>query len=157
MRTDLQINLTEAEATTLRDALGDGETSATVLTAGDGHGGYGLYAFSEEYPEEGAVLVTNIPPLPPAFRGYAELGAGQYLLNNSAKGEPVELIISIATEEEKAGRVVGDHRDNPDGHILQPEAMAVRLRFASVAGLDALESQLRMLREEHFPESVRAA
>lgn len=88
--------------------------------------------------------------LPPDFRGYAHLGTGQYLLNNSAKGDPAELIISIATEKEKAGRVVGDHRDNPPGSQLQPDAMAVRIRFATVAGLDALEAQLRFLREEHF-------
>lgn len=86
----------------------------------------------------------------PDFRGFAHLGTGQYVLNNTPKGDPAELIISIATEEEKAGRVVGDYRDNePDG-VLMPEAMAVRLRFENVAGLDALESHLRLLREEHF-------
>lgn len=94
--------------------------------------------------------------LVPHYRGYARLGTGQYILNNSAPHDPAELIISVATEQEKVGRVVGDSRDNPPGKVLQPEAMAVRLRFATVAGLDALEQQLRFLREEHFPSTPSA-
>jgi len=89
--------------------------------------------------------------LAPHFRGYAHLGIGAYLINHSAAGNPAELVISIATEEEKAGRVVGDERPNPDGNEIQPEVIAVRLRFENVAGLDALEQQLRHLRAEHFP------
>jgi hypothetical protein len=41
-------------------------------------------------------------------------------------------------------------RDNVPGAVIQPDVMAVRIRFESVAGLDALEQQLRFLREEHF-------
>lgn len=93
----------------------------------------------------------------PDFRGYAHLGVGAYVLNHSGPGELPELVVSVATEEEKAGRVIGDHRDNPPGHVLQPDAMAVRLRFENVAGLDALESQLLMLREEHFPGTSHQA
>lgn len=93
--------------------------------------------------------------LAPDYRGYARLGIGAYLLNCTPAGEPAELVISLATEEEKAGRVVGDLRVNPDPQPIQPEVMAVRLRFENVAGLDALEQQLRLLREEHFPGSKK--
>ena len=86
----------------------------------------------------------------PEYRGYANLGTGQYLLNISEKGDPPELIISIASEQEKSGRTVGDLRDNAPGAIVQPEEMAVRLRFQNVAGLDALEQHLKFLRDEHF-------
>lgn len=94
-----------------------------------------------------------VPPgmmLVPDYRGYANLGTGQYLLNISGADEPPELVISIASDEEKAGRTVGDLRDNKPGTVIQPEQMAVRLRFASEAGLAALEQQLRILREERF-------
>lgn len=87
----------------------------------------------------------------PHYRGYASLGTGQYLLNNSRADHAASLIISVATEAEKAGRVVGDERDNEPDAVFQPEAMAVRIDFTSVAGLDALENQLRKLRAEHFP------
>lgn len=89
----------------------------------------------------------------PHYRGYARLGIGAYLLNVSAIGEPAELIISVATVEDAAGRVVGE--DSPNvAAAIEPEVMAVRLRFENVAGLDALEKRLRMLREDHFPESL---
>jgi len=101
-------------------------------------------------PVEGMVLA-------PHYRGYAELGTGQYLLNHSAAGADCSFIISVATDAEKAGRVVGDERVNHTGALLQPEAMAVRIDFTSVAGLDAMEGQLRKLRTEHFPESSERA
>lgn len=91
----------------------------------------------------------------PDHRGYANLGTGQYVINNSASGQPAELIVSIATEQEKLNREIGEVRANPEGHVLLPELMCVRIRFASVAGLDALEGQLRALREEHFPETIK--
>lgn len=89
---------------------------------------------------------------PPDYRGYAHLGIGAYLLNHSAEGEPAELVISIATEEEMAGRVVGDERDNAPGAQIQHEDMAVRIRFENAHGLDALENQLRHLRAVHFAD-----
>lgn len=89
--------------------------------------------------------------LVPTYRGYANLGIGQYLLNVSAIGDPPELIISIASEEEMAGRQVGDDMPNGIGKVVQPEQMAVRLRFQTIAGLDVLERKLRELREDHFP------
>ena len=91
----------------------------------------------------------------PHYRGYARLGIGAYVINHTAD-KPAELIISMATDQEKAGRVVGDNRENPAGHMLQPEAMAVRLCFENVAGLNALEYQLAVLRDVHFPETIKA-
>ncbi|OYZ19371.1 MAG: hypothetical protein B7X65_13855 [Polaromonas sp. 39-63-25] len=90
--------------------------------------------------------------LAPEYRGYANLGTGQYILNHTGD-HPAELIISIATEEEKAGRAVGDSRNLEPRKILNPEDMCVRIRFENVAGLDALEQQLRFLREELFATS----
>ena len=104
---------------------------------------------ADAVPPEGLVLA-------PHYRGYARLGIGAYLLNHSAAGRPAELVISVATEEDKAGRVVGDERENPHGNEIQPEVIAVRLRFEAVAGLDALEQRLRYLRAAHFPDTTAA-
>lgn len=85
----------------------------------------------------------------PHFRGFADLGLGRYRMFHSRAGVEAELCIVPATPEEAAGRVVGDLRyDGPDE--IPAELMAVRLRFENVAGLDALEQQLRLLRETHF-------
>jgi hypothetical protein len=93
----------------------------------------------------------------PEYRGYAALGTGQYILDISADANPAELIIHVATEEEKEGRTVGDLRDKPNpGNEIPPEKMAVRLAFFTVAGLDALEQQLRILRETHFAAAPQA-
>jgi len=103
------------------------------------------------------VEVKDVPDgfvIAPHFRGYAHLGIGAYVLNHSAAGEVSELAISIATEAQKAGRKVGDLQDNEPDEMVQPEDIAVRLRFENVAGLDALEQQLRFVRTVHFPESV---
>ena len=85
----------------------------------------------------------------PHFRGFADLGLGRYRLFHSRAGVEAELCIVPATHEEVAGRVVGDLRDDGPDEI-PAELMAVRLRFENVAGLDALEQQLRLLRETHF-------
>lgn len=96
--------------------------------------------------------------LVPDYRGYAHLGTGLYAINVSDAGEPAELIISIATDVERENRSVGERRDNPNGHVIQPDQMAVRLRFENSTGLDALEDMLRELRTEHFPSpSVQAS
>jgi len=92
----------------------------------------------------------------PPYRGYAKLGLGAYLIDHSAHGQPAELVISVATEAEKAGRTVGDLRDTEEGAKIPVEKMAVRLEFANVAGLDALEQQLRILRSVHFGTSPAA-
>jgi hypothetical protein len=47
--------------------------------------------------------------------------------------------------------VVGDLGDVVPDKEIPLERVAVRLQFASEAGLAALEQQLRMLREEYFP------
>jgi hypothetical protein len=92
--------------------------------------------------------------LAPAYRGYALLGLGQYVINHTRQDEPPELIISVATPEEKQGRAVGDERDNEADKQIRPDVMVVRVGFHSVAGLDALEAQLRHLRRVHFPASA---
>ena len=88
--------------------------------------------------------------LAPHFRGFAHLGLGRYRLFHSRPGVDAELFIVPATPDETAGRVVGDLRDDGPDEI-PAELMAVRLRFENAAGLDALEQQLRLLRETHFP------
>ena len=113
--------------------------------ADDGQRWWAMYDAAEA--PEGLVIA-------PHYRGYAELGKGQYLINHSDSSQPAELVISVATEQEKAGRIVGDERENLPGALLQPDAMAVRIHFDSVAGLDALENQLRKLRAEHFSAEV---
>lgn len=105
---------------------------------------------------EGAapVVVPEGFALVPDFRGYAHLGTGQYLINHSAAGHPAELVITVATEDEKAGRTVGDEGTNVPGELIQPDAMAVRIRFENAAGLAALQKQLDYLRDTHFPQEV---
>lgn len=100
------------------------------------------------------------PAAPPDWKGYALLGTGHYAINHTP-GPPdpelgAELIISIATEADKAGnRQVGEERDtNPDNGPLMPEQMAVRIGFLTATALDALESQLRHLRRENFPAAA---
>ena len=110
------------------------------------------YAMIDAAPQPEQVESKPVPD----FRGYAALGTGQYLLNACPATEvlPAELVISIATEEEKAGRVIGDLKDVEPGTEIDPSSMAVRLAFFSVSGLDALEQQLRILREESFPNTT---
>ncbi len=84
-----------------------------------------------------------------AHRGYALMGAGAYILtvcDGDERGP--ELVISLATDEERAARTVGDLRDVVRGQEIPLERTAIRLQFASIAGLDAVEQQLRFLREE---------
>lgn len=92
----------------------------------------------------------------PTFRGYAKLGSGRYVLHNCPRTDEdhPSLVIAIATEEEKAGRQVGELRQSQPGLMIQPERIAVRIDFKSVAALDALEQQLRFLREDSFPDSL---
>lgn len=101
----------------------------------------------------GAPLPEGIV-LAPHYRGYAHLGTGNYLIDHTQPGDAPEVVISIATEADKAGRSVGEDRDNPPGKQIQPDDIAVRVRFESAAGLDALEKQLRYLREVHFADSI---
>ena len=105
---------------------------------------WGLQAAKPAVPSgpEGFVLA-------PHYRGYAKLGSGGYFLYHSGKGELAELVIVPATDADREGRTVGDlSYDGPDE--IPAERIAVRLRFDNVAGPDALEQQLRLLRDEHF-------
>jgi hypothetical protein len=104
-----------------------------------------LAAAQKESPAQPTAQATA-----PEYRGYAHLGTGNYLINHSASGELAELIISIATEEQRAGRVIGDERDTTPGAVIQPDVMCVRIRFENAAGLAALEKQIRYVREVHF-------
>lgn len=89
-----------------------------------------------------------------ACRGYAKLGIGAYLIEHSAESEPAALMLCIASDEEKAGRTVGDLKTfEGERQPIPAEKMTIRIDFANVAGLDALEQQLRLLREVHFPTS----
>ncbi len=101
-------------------------------------------------PPAPAASVPDGYVLAPHFRGFAHLGLGRYRLFHSRPGVDAELFIVPATPDETAGRVVGDLRDDGPDEI-PAELMAVRLRFENAAGLDALEQQLRLLRETHFP------
>lgn len=94
----------------------------------------------------------------PAFRGYAKLGIGQYVVYNCPRTDEDHpwLVIAIATEEEKAGLQVGELRQSQPWLMIQPERIAVRIDFTCAAALDALEQQLRFLREDSFPESLTA-
>jgi hypothetical protein len=57
----IDITMSEEESATLRGTLGEGDQSSPVrLQIGNGHGGYGLYASSAEYPEEGAVRICDV-------------------------------------------------------------------------------------------------
>lgn len=94
----------------------------------------------------------------PTFRGYAKLGSGRYVLHNCPRTDEdhPSLVIAIATEEEKADRQVGELRHVTPGLMIQPDRIAVRLDFENAAALDALEQQLRFLREDSFPDSLAA-
>jgi hypothetical protein len=105
-------------------------------------------------------LQDRVRSAPPDWKGYALLGTGQYAINHTpGPMDPelgAELIISIATEADRANnRQVGEERDtDPNAGPIMPEQMAVRIGFLTPAALDALESQLRHLRRENFPESA---
>lgn len=129
---------------------------AAVKTKGKADSPIAARASQPTPAQDAAATVPEGMVLAPDYRGYARLGLGMYLLNHSDAGDPAELIVSIVSEEEAAGRTVGDLKDNAPGTVLQPEQMAVRLRFENVAGLDALEQQLRLLRDLHFSGSAPA-
>lgn len=57
-----QINLDEADVAALLGVIGgDGEPPAIALSVGAGHAGHGLYAWLEDYPDEGAQLIKALP------------------------------------------------------------------------------------------------
>jgi len=133
--------------------------------------------YSEGICSDGAVILKDGAPMPisdviaqlnnpipaapavpegyciaPHYRGFAKIGAGLYSLCHSAKPDPAELLIVIATDEERATREVGGLYHDESKQI-EPDEICVRLQFVNKAGLDALEQQLRLLRKEHFAAS----
>lgn len=63
-RMALDLTLTKEEAEGLASFLDcdlESDDDTVRLLIGHGHSGYGLYAAHPEYPEEGAILVTNMP------------------------------------------------------------------------------------------------
>jgi hypothetical protein len=106
--------------------------------------------------------LDTLQRLRPDWRGYALLGdparTGGYVMEHSAAPPDPELgaefIIRPAMEKDREGnRKVGESRLTNGGPI-QPETMAIRIGFLNVAALDALEAQLRILREENFPAAL---
>ena len=98
---------------------------------------------------------------PPAWRGYALLGSGNYVINHSRDFDNdlgAELIITFATEADRAGnRQIGESRMNPtDVPPIQAKDMVIRIGFLSERGLFALEEQLQFIRDTHFSESTGA-
>jgi hypothetical protein len=95
----------------------------------------------------------------PAWKGYALLGTGNYVIQHSAEFDPelgAELFITLATDEDReGGRQIGESRAtrNPNQPVY-PEDMVLRIGFLSERALFALEDQLRTIRELHFPDAA---
>lgn len=107
-----------------------------------------------------AGVVPEGMKLVPDWKGYALLGTGRYLLDNSDAPADAdlgaELIISLASEADRSGgRKIGERRD-AGPRTIQPEDMVIRIGFANERGLYALEDQLWLLRQEHFPGTLPA-
>ena len=88
----------------------------------------------------------------PRERGYAHLGIGAYIINHTRADQYPELVITLATEHDKATRTIGDSQDNAPDSEIAADDMIVRLAFKNVEGLDALEAQLKLLRDVHFTD-----
>ncbi len=115
--------------------------------------GIGSYSETDAEMEARALVLHRLSEAEriaqPPFRGYVRFGAGAYILTVCEGDENgPELVISVATEEQKAGRTVGDLRDVVPGAEIPLDRTAVRLQFASLEGLDALEQQLAFMRDE---------
>jgi len=107
---------------------------------------------AQKHPIPAAPAVPDGYCIVPHYRGFAKMGAGLYSLCHTAKPDPAELLIVIATDEERATREVGGLYHDESKQI-EPDEICVRLEFVNKAGLDALEQQLRLLRKEHFAAS----
>lgn len=63
-RTQMDLTLTRGEVSEISAFIDndvDRDDDVVRLLLGDGHSGYGLYAAHPEYPEEGAILIKNLP------------------------------------------------------------------------------------------------
>lgn len=136
----------------IKQELKDAEQSAfetwleSSIPSGDGDSVYSQWVNSSDYKD----FLNHYVP---SYRGYANLGTGMYCITHTDAKTPAELIISMATEDDKSNnRRVGESRFK-DAHVIYPINIAVRIRFQTVEALDALEHQLRELRVEHFPNS----
>lgn len=94
-------------------------------------------------------------------RGYALLGTGNYCIDHTPdfdKELGAEILITLATDADRSNnRQIGEARDNPpNAPPIQPNEMVIRIGFLNERGLFALEDQLRMLREIHFPVAAPA-
>jgi hypothetical protein len=60
-QTTWQLDLNEADVLALREFIADDEQPAPMtLSVGNGHSGHGLYAWTTDYPEEGAVCIKAL-------------------------------------------------------------------------------------------------
>lgn len=90
LRTALDLTLTRDELAYLASFLTDDvekDDEAVRLLIGDGHSGYGLYAAHPEYPEEGAILVKNLPAAATPTLKEAAAPAGWKLVPTEATAE----------------------------------------------------------------------
>lgn len=129
----------------------------TMIT-GEQKAAYNEWRKTAEYPHDPlATFVAGVEYQKTKIqcRGYALLGSGNYLLNHSDDFHPelgVELIITLATEQDKeGGRQIGETRDNPR-HLepIRAEDMIIRIGFINESGLVALENQLAAIRKQFF-------
>ena len=84
-------------------------------------------------------------------RGYVAFGAGVYRVQETR--EP-GLVVTFRRDGEQ-GYAVGDRAPEVDLTPIPSEDIIVRLQFTSAAGLDSLESHMRSIRAEHWPETIQ--
>ncbi len=81
------------------------------------------------------------------------LGLGEYIIQHTAPDEPAQIVFSEATQEDRETRTVGDLKENEPAPFDHSRIRG-QIQFASAAGLDALEVQLRELRKVHWPDTI---
>jgi len=100
---------------------------------------------------EGQDSVTNKTEAEKS-RGYVALGSGAYRLQQC---ENASLVICFRRPDE-IGLPVGHRADEIDLTPIQSEDIIVMLKFVSAEGLDSLETHLREIRLDNFPDTVIA-
>lgn len=87
----------------------------------------------------------------PIYMGYAHLGLRQYEVHVSSPEVCTEIcFVPVSVIERKAEKLEASGFNKK---YIEPDNMAVRIRFESVEALNALEDQLELLRIIHFPLS----